>query len=54
MSEPHHGARDGEVSVALLDEAVTSYTFARRGTYYVGCHLPGHWAYGMKGRVVVS
>jgi uncharacterized cupredoxin-like copper-binding protein len=53
-TEAHHAARDGEVSVPLLKEASTSYTFDRAGTFFFGCHLPGHWDYGMRGRVIVS
>ena|SRR5688500_8818917 len=53
-TEPAHATRPGEVSVPLFETAETTYTFRRAGTYWFGCHLPGHWAYGMKGRIVVS
>jgi uncharacterized cupredoxin-like copper-binding protein len=52
-TEPHHGERPGEVSVAAGATAETAYTFARSGTLLFGCHLPGHWAYGMKGTIRV-
>jgi uncharacterized cupredoxin-like copper-binding protein len=51
--EAAHPPVPGEVSVPLLGTASTSYTFAERGTVAFGCHLPGHWAYGMRGRVIV-
>jgi uncharacterized cupredoxin-like copper-binding protein len=51
--EASHPPVPGEVSVPLLATARTSYTFDDRGTVWFGCHLPGHWAYGMRGRVVV-
>ena len=36
-------------------QARQTYTFARAGgTLQFGCHLPGHWAYGMKGEIRVG
>ena len=32
----------------------TTYTFGRPGTVLLGCHVPGHYAYGMIGSVRVS
>jgi uncharacterized cupredoxin-like copper-binding protein len=52
-TEAHHAARDGEISVPLFQTAETSYTFNERGTFFFGCHLPGHWDYGMKGTITV-
>ena len=52
-TEAHHGARDGEVSLAPGETATTSYTFSEAGTLIFGCHLPGHYAYGMKGIIEV-
>ncbi|MDQ4096467.1 MAG: plastocyanin/azurin family copper-binding protein, partial [Actinomycetota bacterium] len=46
-TEPHHGERPGEVSVAAGATAQTTYTFVTPGRLFFGCHLPGHWAYGM-------
>jgi uncharacterized cupredoxin-like copper-binding protein len=54
-TEAHHAERPGEVSVAPGATAVTTYRFARSaGTLLFGCHLPGHWAYGMKGTITVG
>ncbi|HUQ63297.1 MAG TPA: plastocyanin/azurin family copper-binding protein [Acidimicrobiales bacterium] len=53
-SEAHHSARPGEVSVAPGEEAETTYTFGAPGRLMFGCHLPGHWAYGMHGAIEVA
>jgi uncharacterized cupredoxin-like copper-binding protein len=54
-TESHHGERAGEVSVAPGATAVTTYRFAGAGTPVLfGCHLPGHWAYGMHGTIRVD
>ena len=50
----HHGDVPGEVSVPAGGTATTGYRFSRAGTVALGCHLPGHWDYGMTGVVVVS
>lgn len=52
-NEPHHGAIPGEVSVPAGQTATTTYTFDEPGTILFGCHLPGHFAYGMRGTVTV-
>ena len=54
-TESHHGDRPGEVSVAPGATAVTTYRFgAAGGRLLFGCHLPGHWDYGMKGTITVG
>ena len=52
-TEAHHGDVPGEVSVPAGGTAVTTYTFSRPGRVLLGCHLPGHWDYGMRGVVDV-
>jgi uncharacterized cupredoxin-like copper-binding protein len=52
-TEAHHGEVPGEVSVAAGATATTTYTFSRPGRVLFGCHLPGHWDYGMRGLVTV-
>ncbi len=52
-TEAHHGDVPGEVSVAAGATATTTYTFSRPGRVLLGCHLPGHWDYGMRGVVSV-
>jgi uncharacterized cupredoxin-like copper-binding protein len=53
-TEAHHGERPGEVPVAAGATAETRYTFSTAGTLFFGCHLPGHWAYGMQGLITVG
>ena len=53
-TESHHGERPGEVSVAPGATAVTTYRFGAGGRLLFGCHLPGHWAYGMRGTITVG
>ena len=52
-TEAEHGAVPGEVSIAAEAVASTTYEFSAPGTLEFGCHLPGHWAYGMRGTVRV-
>jgi uncharacterized cupredoxin-like copper-binding protein len=52
-TEAHHGERPGEVSVPAGATVETTFRFDRRGTVLFGCHLPGHWAYGMRGTIEV-
>lgn len=52
-TEAWHPPRPGEVSVRAYDEADTTYTFTDAGVVTFGCHLPGHWDYGMQGEVEV-
>jgi uncharacterized cupredoxin-like copper-binding protein len=51
--ERWHPPVPGEVSVRLFDTAKTTYTFDTTEPVWFGCHLPGHWDYGMQGRFVV-
>lgn len=53
-TETSHGDKPGEVSVPAGATAETTYTFPRSGTVLLGCHLPGHWDYGMRGAVRVA
>lgn len=53
-TEPAHGDRPGEVTVPAGETASTTVTFSRKGTAYFACHLPGHYAYGMRGIVHIT
>ncbi|HJV05194.1 MAG TPA: plastocyanin/azurin family copper-binding protein [Actinomycetota bacterium] len=53
-TEARHGAKPGEVSVAAGATAETTYTFAGPGSLIFGCHLPGHYDYGMRGTVRIG
>ncbi len=52
-SEAAHGAVPGEVSVPAGGTGETIYTLSRPGVLLIGCHAPGHYAYGMRGWVRV-
>jgi uncharacterized cupredoxin-like copper-binding protein len=53
-TEPEHGAVPGEVSVPAGETARTTYEFSEAGRLVIGCHLPGHFEYGMRAEVRVS
>jgi uncharacterized cupredoxin-like copper-binding protein len=53
-TEAHHGAKPGEVSIAAGDTETTTYEFTEAGSLIFGCHLPGHYDYGMRGTVEVN
>jgi uncharacterized cupredoxin-like copper-binding protein len=49
----HHGEVPGEISAPAGSTVETTYTFRETGTTLFGCHLPGHYAYGMRGTIRV-
>jgi uncharacterized cupredoxin-like copper-binding protein len=54
-SEAHHPPRPGEVSVPAGQTVVTTFTFpATPGELIFGCHLPGHYDFGMRGTVAIG
>ena len=54
-TEPSHAPKPGEMSVPALTTRVTTYTFPTvQGASIFGCHLPGHYAYGMRGTIEVA
>jgi uncharacterized cupredoxin-like copper-binding protein len=54
-TEAHHPPRPGEVSIPPGATVVTTYTFpVSGGSLIIGCHLPGHYAYGMRGSVTIG
>jgi uncharacterized cupredoxin-like copper-binding protein len=53
-SEARHPTRAGEVSVGPGDLAMTTYEFDDVGEFEFACHLPGHYAFGMHGVIVVE
>jgi uncharacterized cupredoxin-like copper-binding protein len=53
-TEAHHASRPGEISVPALETRVTTYTFPREpAPLLFGCHLPGHYDYGMRGTISI-
>ena len=54
-TEAHHAPRPGEVSVPAGETVVTTYTFPDTpGELIFGCHLPGHYDFGMRGTVTIG
>jgi len=52
-TEAYHPPRPGEVTIRAGETVETTYTFGRRDVLF-GCHLPGHYAYGMRGTITVA
>lgn len=53
-TEAYHPPRPGEMTVPAGTTRTTTYTFGSVGTLIFGCHLPGHYAYGMHGSIRVG
>jgi uncharacterized cupredoxin-like copper-binding protein len=53
-TEPHHGAKPGEISIPIGETRTTTYTFEEPGKLLIGCHLPTHYDYGMRGTITVT
>jgi uncharacterized cupredoxin-like copper-binding protein len=53
-TEAAHPPRPGEVTVPPGEVRTTTFTFDEPGSVLFACHLPGHFAYGMQGHVVVA
>ena len=53
-TEPVHPPRPGEVSVAALTTASTTFVFGDPGSVLTRAACPGHFRYGMSGTVDVS
>ena len=52
-TEAEHPSIPGEVTVEPNGTAITTFTFDKPGVYEFACHLPGHYAYGMRGEIEV-
>jgi uncharacterized cupredoxin-like copper-binding protein len=53
-TEAYHPPRPGEMTVPAGTTRATIVTFAQPGSLIFGCHLPGHYAYGMHGVIRVG
>jgi uncharacterized cupredoxin-like copper-binding protein len=54
-TEAHHAPRPGEVSVPAGTTVETTVTFPDTpASLSFGCHLPGHYGFGMRGDVSVG
>lgn len=51
-TEAYHPPRPGEVTVGAGEIVETTFTFGSDDLIF-GCHLPGHYAYGMRGLITV-
>ena len=52
-TESYHPPRPGEITIRAGETVETTYTFGDRDLLF-GCHLPGHYAYGMRGSITVA
>jgi uncharacterized cupredoxin-like copper-binding protein len=52
-TEAAHGHRPNETDVPASSVVETTLTFDQPGEVFFACHLPGHYAYGMKGTIRV-
>ena len=53
-TERRHGAIPGEVSIPAHTTRSTTFTFDDAGSLIIGCHLPGHYDFGMRAAVTVN
>ncbi len=53
-TEAHHGATPGEISIPAGETRSTTYEFSEPGRLLIGCHLPSHYGYGMKGSIDIE
>ena len=52
-TQAYHAPSPGVMTVPAGQTRVTTYTFRAAGPLIIGCHLPGHYAYGMRAPVTV-
>ena len=52
-TEAAHGHRAEETDVPANSRVETTLTFREAGEVFYACHVPGHYAYGMKGTIRV-
>ena len=52
-TEAYHPPRPGEVTIRAGETVETTFTFGAQDLLF-GCHLPGHYAYGMHGTITVA
>jgi uncharacterized cupredoxin-like copper-binding protein len=51
----HHGDQASyALTIAPGETASLTYTFDKPGTLFYGCHVPGHYAAGMKGTINIT
>ena len=52
-TEAYHPPRPGEITIPAGETVETTYTFGSKDLLF-GCHLPGHYTYGMRGSISVG
>jgi uncharacterized cupredoxin-like copper-binding protein len=52
-TEAFHPPRPGEITIPAGETVSTTFTFGGRDLLF-GCHLPGHYVYGMRGTIEVA
>lgn len=53
-TEAYHPPQPGEMTVPAGETVTTTYAFEDPGPLIIGCHLPGHYAYGMRADVTIG
>ena len=53
-TEASHPPRPGEMTIPATTTRTTTYTFGGPGPLTIGCHLPGHYTFGMRIPVTVA
>ena len=53
-TERTHDGKPGQASLDGGETQTVTFTFAAPGVMLYGCHLPGHYAYGMRGTIRVT
>jgi uncharacterized cupredoxin-like copper-binding protein len=54
MSAGRMGGEPNAVDVPAGRTVRLVYTFEQPGTLEIGCHVPGHYAAGMRGTITIS
>jgi uncharacterized cupredoxin-like copper-binding protein len=53
-TEAYHPPRPGEMTVPAGETRTTTFRFGGPGRLILGCHLPGHYAYGMRAPITIG
>ncbi|MEX2587555.1 MAG: hypothetical protein WD602_06120 [Actinomycetota bacterium] len=53
-TEPYHDEIPSEVTVPALSTVSTTVEMPHYGPLIIGCHLPGHYGYGMRTQITVE
>ena len=53
-TQAFHAPRPGVMTLPANSTRTTTFAFGEPGTLLIGCHLPGHYAFGMRIPVTVA